>query len=109
MGRYCVAVHAVERYLERVEGIRVTDPGRDEMERVKAIILAVPAVRAAVRTYATLKIKASWGKIVVEQGTVVTIIPVGEARKFKMHKREKEGRYGRRTRDYRMHVEGAGF
>lgn len=109
--RYCVAVHAIERYLERVEGVAPGPLTMAEIKRVKKIILAIPAVQAAVKTYATCKVKVPWGRVVVEQGYVVTVMPPRDHHKMKIDKRHKGDRlrYGRRTRAHRIHAEGASY
>lgn len=109
MDRYCVTVHAIERYMDRVEGVWCSPPSKEQMRRVKKIILGIPAVQAAVKTYATCKITMPWGRIVVEQGYVVTIMPPKDRRKMKVDKRDREPRGGWRARAYRIHAEGASY
>lgn len=105
-GNYAVTMHAIRRFLEQVEGVTPEVIERPEMERVKAVILGVPAARIAVRSYATVTVRAAWGKIVIKDGSVVTIAPVDTKHRLKLDKRDHKSRYGRRTRAHRVHAEG---
>ena len=71
--------HAIIRYLERVEGWRSKSAisGLEaERKRVAALILE-PLVRQAIslREPCALKVVTKWGRVVVKEGLVVTIIP----------------------------------
>lgn len=106
---YPVTKHAIERYLERVEGVKPDALSRSEMDRVKAIILGVPAVQIAVREYMKVTVRVAWGRIVVVDGSVVTIKPIDDQHRIKLDRRDQRSRYGRRTRAHRFHAEGASY
>lgn len=98
----CVTEHAVVRYRERVER---ADRGRitqSEHARVASILLHIPLVSAALKAKASTHVKTSWGRVVVHNGVVMTVLPLRDQRV--RPNPNWNSRHGRRTRTHRLRI-----